>query len=624
MFLKTNILPDLAAPRNLILLLICQLVCEPSRKFAELAIQRQADQLAILRQIDQATLAAKSPLETTPGILSWLLQLIPISGVSAWEFDFASDKARRLGGLRDQSQSENPTAVVALGQPAYMSALRAGDLVVVSNADDGAADSILGQLLDSGADLITIVPMSADNELLGGLYLELPPNGTLSSIQLEAVTQTTNSLALSIRQFRLFAAVQERAERLTALQESITALNKAISLQEKFRTIQQQVLHIHPDFFQPFFVIVPPGGDALTPYLLEEENAALSALEARLEVDLKKYRLPLDQIPEGQLDLLQAGFPVIISEMTESLAKPLPKTVVEWLTGLPNLKSILAIPFNLEERLLGVMFVGGPRALARDEVQLLTALANQAAIAFQNARLFELVRAGRHRLQNLSKQLLDVQEQERRHIARELHDQIGQALTALKINLQALDRFLPQGEADVYMNESMEIAEKTLQQVRNLSLDLRPSLLDDLGLVPAVRWYLDRQGQRTGIKIKFVAEIGDERLPMQIETTCFRVIQEALTNVVRHAQASRVRVELGQEGNVVDLLMRDDGVGFDVKAAMEDASKGQSLGILGLQERIYMIGGRVQFESVLNHGTEIRAQLPIDGNARIERRTSRR
>jgi signal transduction histidine kinase/DNA-binding response OmpR family regulator len=594
------------------------------RKHAELATQRQSENIEALRNIDQTVLTTGMPSETSAGIISWIGRLTEACYVSAWDFDFGSHEAVCVAASKaDSKRFENEIAVPINAWP-LLDSLNEGKITRLDAKDYVDAHPILKDLESSEAQAADIVPLIAGGELLGVLIIGLEQPAPMSAQLAETVSQTANSLAISFRQFRLFSQVQERADRLTALQESITALNRAVSLQAKFKTIQRQVLDIHPGFYPPFFAIVPPSGDVLSPYILDEESEELKQFDSKFGMELRNFRLPLDQLPGGQVDMLQSGYPVILSELPTALVTELPDAVVSWLSELPGLNSMLAIPFNLEERLLGIMFVAGPRSLNREEVQLLTALANQAAIAFQNARLFELVRAGRHRLQNLSKQLLDVQEAERRHIARELHDQIGQALTALKINLQALDRFLPPGEADIYMNESIEIAEKTLQQVRNLSLDLRPSLLDDLGLVPAVRWYLDRQGQRTGIKIKFVASVGEERLPTQIETTCFRVIQEALTNVVRHAQATRVRVELSQAGNILDLLMRDDGVGFDVQAAMEDAGKGQSLGILGLQERVYMIGGRVQFESVLNHGTEIRAQLPIDINARVERRNSRR
>lgn len=216
------------------------------------------------------------------------------------------------------------------------------------------------------------------------------------------------------------------------------------------------------------------------------------------------------------------------------------------------------------------------------------------------------------RLQTLSGKLIEAQEAERRRIARELHDEIGQALTAVKLNLQGLQRSFDESEITSPLQESISIVEVALQQVRSLSLDLRPSLLDDLGLVAALRWYLDRQSQRSGIIGELVAEPLETMLLPNLETTCFRIVQEALTNVVRYAQAKRVTVELWQQAAQLYLVIRDDGIGFDVQVAREQATQGRSLGLLGMEERALLVGGQIHIESVYQRGTEIRVCFPLN------------
>ena len=215
------------------------------------------------------------------------------------------------------------------------------------------------------------------------------------------------------------------------------------------------------------------------------------------------------------------------------------------------------------------------------------------------------------RLKTLSSKLIEAQEAERRRLARELHDEIGQALTAVKINLQTLQHVSNVNQAELPMQESIGIVEVALQQVRSLSLDLRPSLLDDLGLVVALRWYIDRQTQRSGIIGEFLAEPLTAKLSPNLETTCFRIVQEALTNIVRHAKAQQVTVELSQQETQLHLIIRDDGIGFDVYAAREKATKGVSLGLLGMEERVLLIGGQIEIKSVKEHGTEIHAVFPL-------------
>src|ERR1700726_4899281 len=192
------------------------------------------------------------------------------------------------------------------------------------------------------------------------------------------------------------------------------------------------------------------------------------------------------------------------------------------------------------------------------------------------------LRQTNERLQELSRRLFQVQEDERRHLARELHDQMGQALTAAKLNLQAAQRLEERDLIARKLDDGIATLETLLQQVRQISLDLRPPLLDDLGLVPALRWYLDQQAQRAGLRVEFFADPALEWVDAAIETACFRVAQEALTNVVRHARAQTVSVELHRTPEALHLVVRDDGIGFDVMTAEQ---QGVSLGLLGMGER---------------------------------------
>ncbi|HSP62768.1 MAG TPA: PAS domain S-box protein, partial [Pyrinomonadaceae bacterium] len=167
-----------------------------------------------------------------------------------------------------------------------------------------------------------------------------------------------------------------------------------------------------------------------------------------------------------------------------------------------------------------------------------------------------------------SRRLIAAQEAERGRIARELHDQIGQMLTALKLNLHAIQSARDEGEASLLIEDNLKMIDEALEQVRNLSVDIRPLLLDDLGLVTALQWYVDHQAQRTGVRAEFACDSldADERFSSELETACFRIAQEALTNMVRHAHAKVVRVLLSRNSDYLTLLIEDDGVGFDIKA----------------------------------------------------------
>src|ERR1017187_2977373 len=170
------------------------------------------------------------------------------------------------------------------------------------------------------------------------------------------------------------------------------------------------------------------------------------------------------------------------------------------------------------------------------------------------------------KLQVLSRRLVEAQETERRNIARELHDEIGQALTVIQLNLQAVLQSPRMKTLSPRLHESLEVVDHVLEQVRDISLNLRPLILDDLGLEPALRWFTKRQAALVGLQARFQADPLKQRLNLVIETECFRVAQEALTNVVRHAQAKTVNVELRKEAGRLHLRVRDDGIGLDRKS----------------------------------------------------------
>ena len=233
----------------------------------------------------------------------------------------------------------------------------------------------------------------------------------------------------------------------------------------------------------------------------------------------------------------------------------------------------------------------------------------------------EDVRTAHTRMQMLSHQLLNAQEAERRRLAHDLHDEVGQALTAIKIGLEvARDDQNPASRA-VALDEVVGMVDDALQQVRNLALDLRPPVLDDLGLVAALRWHVERQSQRGGFATSFHAEgpraeaLNGARLPAAVEIACFRAAQEALTNIVRHAHACHVSVVLRADLDELTLLIRDDGIGFDVRAAMDRAILGGSLGLLGMRERVELLGGSVAIIAAPRHGTAVQIRFPLGGNA---------
>ena len=221
------------------------------------------------------------------------------------------------------------------------------------------------------------------------------------------------------------------------------------------------------------------------------------------------------------------------------------------------------------------------------------------------------LRETRLRLQALSNRMLEVQEAERRHLARELHDEIGQSLTAIKLNLEALARRIDDEAARGLAGEIAGIAGQVLEQVRRLSLDLRPPQLDDLGLRAALQWLVKRHRREDGPDIVLEAPEDLPRLDAQAETACFRIAQEALTNALRHAGATLVRIELHAEDGHCRLEVIDDGRGFDLASAQAHALRGGSLGLVGMSERVALAGGEIQVASTPGEGTRLSARFPL-------------
>ena len=216
-------------------------------------------------------------------------------------------------------------------------------------------------------------------------------------------------------------------------------------------------------------------------------------------------------------------------------------------------------------------------------------------------------------LQRYPRQLIEAQESERKHIARELHDQIGQVLTAVRLNLQAIQNFCETEEAQTLIDQGKTLVDGALELVRSLSFELRPSLLDDLGLVTALRWYADQFAQRTGINAKSSTNLpGDQpRFRPELEIVCFRIVQEALTNVARHAAAKNVSISLRAVDHQITLSIKDDGIGFSELPPRAGASA-MRLGLMGMRERALVLGGILEIKSGPDLGTEIRASFPIE------------
>ena len=391
---------------------------------------------------------------------------------------------------------------------------------------------------------------------------------------------------------------EEELRRYAARLEAMSLIDHAILAASSPQEIAQAVVsHIRQ--------LVPCQRASVVAFDFEAGQALFLAVSSNGESCLRTgASITIDAF--GVLPGLQMGQPCKVEDLLEMPNRPPAcQAILE-----EGIRSHLRLPIMLRNELIGVLNLGHqqPAAFSQEHVEIAREVAARAAVALQDARLYQQVLAGQTRMRALSGQLMKAQEDERRRISRELHDEIGQALTVTKISLEALKQTA--SDLALAAENTMTTVQNTVQQVRNMSLDLRPPMLDDLGLAVALRSYLDRQAQCAGFSIEFEIDPAVHGISPEIETACFRVAQEAMTNIVRHARPHQVRVELQHCETNLKLLVHDDGIGFDVEMARQRAIRGESLGLLGMEERVALLGGQIDIESTPTHGTEVRACFP--------------
>lgn len=282
-----------------------------------------------------------------------------------------------------------------------------------------------------------------------------------------------------------------------------------------------------------------------------------------------------------------------------------------------GLQSTLTIPLRAKGRVIGVWNLSSAQKSGYhpDDLNLAQAMADQLAVSVENARLFEQVRASREQMRHLAQQIVSAQEKERQRLSQELHDEAGQALTALKIGLELVQGELPATAQELIerLGESIDLTDITMEKLRLLARDLRPSALDTAGLSPTLAGLCRDFARRTQLVITYHAtDLPAEPLPDTINICLYRFLQETLTNVAKHAQANRVKVNLRFPKKEVTLTVQDDGRGFEKKAQAIRWEKPRGIGLLGLQERLELLNGWLELESQPGQGTCLVAHIPLD------------
>lgn len=283
-------------------------------------------------------------------------------------------------------------------------------------------------------------------------------------------------------------------------------------------------------------------------------------------------------------------------------------------TAADDINGFVCVPLKTKNRTLGIMNVAcsGDNYFTEHDFRLLDSIGYHIGLAIENSILYEEAKQKEQLRGQLLASAITAQEDERKRISRELHDEFGQTLTGLIMTIESMaDMVTPeQIKLKGKLGSAKSLVTRALEDIRRLTLDLRPSALDDLGLVTAIRTYANTHLENRGIKVKFESKGFGERLNPVVETSVFRIVQEAINNIIKHAGANNVRIQLTSSEGKVTACVEDDGKGFDVAAVLRSHTGKDSLGLVGIQERTMLLGGTFNIKSLPGKRTSLRVEIP--------------
>jgi signal transduction histidine kinase len=310
----------------------------------------------------------------------------------------------------------------------------------------------------------------------------------------------------------------------------------------------------------------------------------------------------------------QSGKAILLEDISAD-----PRVAHRELVAAEGLKAFICVPLRAKDKVLGVLNVASrmPRHFTTNDMHLLYAIGDQLGIAIEHVQLYERLRKARERLRKLARQNLAAEEEERRRIARELHDETSQSLSGMALQLQALiEMSALSGNQDPEFVAGLKKVQSLTVQVHNevsrLISNLHPALLDTLGLVPAVRQYAETRLQALEINVSVETKGTERRFSPDVEAALFRFVQGAVGNIAKHSRANKATIVLEYQPDEFSLSIKDDGQGFNVLEITDVEESGRGRGLFSMRERIGLLGGTSGVESQIGLGTTIWAKIPID------------
>jgi signal transduction histidine kinase len=425
------------------------------------------------------------------------------------------------------------------------------------------------------------VPIVLRGVAYGNLYLTEKRDGLEFTEEDEELTQLLAAqAAVAIENARLYESSTRWLRQLESLNEIGNALAAELELEPLLALVARRLQELVD---ARLVLIALPEGESLR-IAAAEGDSAFGVTGMELDIDRSKAGRVLERGRSERVDSVLDD-PEVDQQVTRRL----------------GVHSALYVPLLVRGEAIGVVIAHDKRAASpafgEDDLRLAETLAARAAIAVNQSE-----RVSR----DVVRRVVEAQELERARLARELHDETGQALTSILLGLRPLEQAAESEGVRAAVSSVRELVVSTLQDVRRLAVELRPTALDDFGLVPAVERLTDTFREQSGLQVELEAQLGQERLPREAETALYRVIQEAFTNVVKHSGARRVSVLLQRKGGSALAVVEDDGGGFDPARTRADA-----LGLAGMRERLALVGGRLRIESASGAGTTLVAEVPV-------------
>ncbi len=442
------------------------------------------------------------------------------------------------------------------------------------------------------------VPIVVNGKPFGRLYLTEKMDGRFFTKEDEEVALLLAAQAAATIERAMLAEEANRSERLALLSQIVAKLNRLND--------EKKVLEAATEGVQ---AALPFAEVAAVLYRSDESLSLLCFPErSRLGLQLRRPCLRIHRTPF--LACMQNREPVSLSPLSvERAATPFER----WLARR-GFRSLVAVPLTLGEEFLGVIFAAAkePDAFSRDDLNFLQTISEHVAVAFTNARLLQELREKERVRGLLLSKVVTAQEEERRRISHELHDQIGQLLTALLIQLQLLERDFAEPAPHERLALLKQLAEEIATHLHHIAWELRPPALDELGLVAALERLSEEWSARFGIPCEFITRgvINGEIQP-EVAIGVFRIVQEALTNVAKHAKATHARVVVQQQNSELVVTVEDNGVGFRLNDILRHPDENRRLGLLGMMERAAMLSATLNIDSKPGKGTKVQLLLPL-------------